>query len=60
MVFPATQDKNYALESQYASNPPKLIAFCSFKENNITVVDIETKENYANFQGATLQSSQGI
>lgn len=58
MVQPATEDKTYSIESKDALKPQKLIAYCSKdKKNEITIFDMESGENYAQFQGAAQQGS---
>lgn len=37
----------------------RLLAFCSRDTNNISIVDIDTKQNYSNFDGVVLKN-QGI
>lgn len=59
MVQPAIQDPNNVLKSQDALKPPKLIAYCTRAKNIITLVDFETKQKYAEFQGATIQGYDG-
>ncbi len=42
---------------QAGSRPSQLVTFCSQKENNISVVNIDTMKSYANFQGTFLGNS---
>ena len=50
----------------FASNPiclecmsPQLLAYCSELTNQITVVDLETKEEYIQFEGVTVRGAEG-
>ncbi len=37
-------------------NSPKLLAWCSYEDNKISIVELETKEEYTNFDGAQIES----
>jgi hypothetical protein len=36
------------------STPSTLLAWCSYENNEISVIDLETKQNYATFVGARI------
>ena len=36
--------------------PPKLLAFCSRDTNKVSVTNLETKQNYASFDGVRLSN----
>ncbi len=39
------------------STPPTMLAWCSIKNNKISVIDLETKQNYVTFDGARIQDT---
>ena len=42
------------------SSKPKLLAWSSHYENNIEIVELETKQEFANFDGVKLYQMDGI
>ena len=42
------------------SSQPKLLAWCSQWENKISIVEIETQQEFANFNGVKLNKTCGI
>jgi hypothetical protein len=36
---------------------PKLLAWCSWKSNDISMIDLETKQKYAEFKGVQIEGS---
>ena len=36
--------------------PPKLFAFCSNKTNKVNIIELETKQDYAEFEGTQLSN----
>jgi hypothetical protein len=47
------------VDSSSISTAPTLLAWCSQVNNNISVIDIETKQDYVTFDGARI-SDTGI
>ena len=39
-------------------SPQNLVAFCSYRNNKISIYDIETEQEYAQFDGASLKVSE--
>jgi hypothetical protein len=44
-------------DSLFISTPPTLLAWCSGTNNKISVIDLETKENYVTFDGARISDT---
>lgn len=47
------QMKNPCIEENIPL-PPTLLAWCSMSDNNISIIDLESKQSYANFEGVQL------
>ena len=45
---------------EVAITPPTLLAWSSWRSNNIRVIELENKENYANFQGVQITEGECI
>ena len=46
-------------KTENLSSKPKLLAWCSHKNNKINIVELETKQDFANFDGVNSQFSSG-
>ncbi len=41
----------------FISTPATLLAWCSYDNNSISVIDLETKQNYVTFDGAKISGT---
>ncbi len=52
---------NSALESSASiSNPPTLLAWCSHKNNQISVIDLKKNKNNVTFDGAKISDTSNM
>ena len=48
------------LEIENISSKPKLLAWCSYRTNKISIVELETKQEFTNFNGVKLSKTGSI
>ena len=50
----------FFLKIENIPSQQKLLAWCSYKNNKISIVELETKQEFTNFDGAKLNKTNGI